>query len=216
MRLVNGWHFPDADTFMANALRPNGEHDQWLYQITHLEAALRHVTNRECAIDGGAHVGTWSRVMAGFFSRVIACEPSPDTFDCLDLNLRDTTVERMHVALGASFGSVDMTLLADQAAKGNTGARYVQAGGSVPMVTIDSWALPSLGLLKLDIEGSEYAALQGAVETLTRCRPIVLYEDKHLWTRHFGIPRDAVAKLLTSVGYRHLERISMDEIWGPT
>ena len=215
MRLVNGWQFPDADTFMANALRPNGDHAKWLYQIGHLEAALRYVTEWSCAIDGGAHVGTWSRVMADRFDQVIACEPSPDTFACLALNLRDTAVDCRNVALGDVAGSVEMHIRPEQAERGNTGARFVQAGGSIPMITIDSLDLPSLGLLKLDIEGSEYMALKGAAETLRRCRPIVLYEDKHLWHRHYGTAKDAVSKLLTGLGYRHLERVSMDEIWGP-
>lgn len=216
VHLVNGWHFPDADTFMAASLRLNGTHDKWLYQLSHLEAALPYVTDFSCAIDGGAHVGTWSKVMAERFARVIACEPSPDTFACLDRNLAETTVERRHVALGAVAGSVDMTILPEQAARGNTGARYVQPGGPVPMETIDSWRLPTLGFLKLDIEGSEYAALCGATKTLRRCRPIVLFENKFLWTRHFGIPKDAVARHLKGLGYQFLERISRDEIWGPT
>jgi len=217
MKIVSGLAFPDADRFMADALVHDPASDKFLYQQSHLTAAMRYVTNRDCAIDGGAHVGTWSLVMSGTFRRVIAVEPSPDTFECLDRNLREAgcqNVECHQVALGASAGSVSMTLDPEQAQRANTGARFVQPGGTIPVVTIDSLHVPSLGFLKLDIEGSEFAALQGAKETLLRCKPIVLFENKRLWTRHYGVPKDAVSRYLSGLGYRHLERVSMDEIWG--
>lgn len=213
MNQRHGWAFPDADTFMANELQPDGT-----YQYANLVAALKHVIDFRVAVDAGAHVGTWSKVMAGRFERVLAFEPSPDTFDCLVSNLATygcTNVMPYAVALGASHGSVSMMLNAEHRAQGNTGARYVREGGDIPRRTLDSYALPALGFLKMDIEGSEYAALQGATETIRRCRPVILFENKWLWSRYFAFPKEAVAHFLHKVGYRKLERVSCDEIWGP-
>lgn len=213
MKLAKGLMFPDADEFMVGETSVKGQ-----YQIAHLAAALRYVTDFSCAVDGGAHIGTWSTAMATRFARVLAFEPSPDTFACLDWNLTQagaTNVDRHACALGASAGRVQMALDDANAARRNTGARYAVAGGAIPVIALDSLALPSLGLLKLDVEGSEPLVLKGARETLLRCRPIVLFEDKKLWTRHFGMPKDAVVARLRSLGYRHLQRISCDEIWGP-
>src|SRR4030095_13809625 len=50
----------------------------------------------------------------------------------------------------------------------------------VEMITIDSLGLDAVGLIKLDIQGSETIALRGAEETLRRCRPVVLIEEKPL------------------------------------
>jgi FkbM family methyltransferase len=213
VKIVRGWAFPDADQFMVNELKVDGT-----YQLTHLEAALRHVTNFTVAIDGGAHVGTWSKVLATRFARVIAIEPSPDTFACLEWNLTQAgcaNVERRSVALGEAPGVVTMALDAANAARANTGARFARAGGSIPVQTIDSWQLESVGFLKLDIEGSEPMAIEGARETIARCRPIVLFEDKRLWSRHFGLPKDAVGRLLAAMGYRPIESVGRDAIWGP-
>jgi hypothetical protein len=44
----------------------------------------------------------------------------------------------------------------------------------------------------------------------------VLFENKWLWTRHYGLPKHAVAKFLTAVGYRLVEQVSRDQIWVPT
>lgn len=216
MKLAKGWNFPDADEFMVGELAADGT-----YQSSHLQAALTHVTDWSRAIDGGAHVGTWSRLMAVRFDQVIAVEPSPDTFEALLANMESfacLSVDCRHVALGAAPGSISMTLDEKGARMANTGARFVHASApsepQTPLVTIDSWDLPSLGFLKLDIEGSEPAALMGARATLRRCKPIVLFENKYLWKR-FGMPREAPQSLLKGLGYRLLETVSRDEIWGP-
>lgn len=212
MKMVHGWAYPDADQFMADEMTPDGS-----YQAGHLTAALAYVTDWSCAVDCGAHVGTWSRIMSGRFERVIAVEPSPDTFEALVANLAVfgcSNVEAKAVAVGSAPGQVHMEIEAKAAALSNTGARYVVPGGSIPVETIDSWDLPSLGLLKMDIEGSEAQAIRGASETIRRCRPIVIYEDKG-FVRRYGDQKHAVSMLLQQLGYRELQRVKMDAIWGP-
>jgi FkbM family methyltransferase len=211
MKSVHGWAFPDADEFMAQELHEDGG-----YQASHLRMALAHVTEWSLAIDGGAHAGTWTKPMAERFASVIAVEPSPDTYEALAENMRRfgiANVDLRNVAIGASAGTVSMVLDGRGADLKNTGARYIGDGGTIPRVTIDSWDLSTLGFLKLDIEGSEVDALAGASETLKRCRPIVLFENKGFW-RRFGYEKDAPQVLWTSLGYRFLEKAGCDQIWG--
>lgn len=211
MKVVNGWAFPDSDQFMVNELKHDGT-----YQLSHLQKALEFVTEWGCAVDAGAHIGTWSRLMSHRFARVVSFEPSPDTFECLQWNMREqgcANVDAHPCAVGSEPGFVSMVLDAENEARANTGARFARPGGQIPVVTIDSLNLQSVGFIKLDIEGSELAALRGAKDTLRRCKPIVLYEAKRLWTRHFGIPKGAVSEFLTAHGYAQVCKVSMDEIW---
>lgn len=212
MKQVHGWAFPEDDVFMAAAMTADGK-----YQADHLDAAMLHVTDFRLAIDGGAHVGTWTKRLSVRFEDVIAVEPSPDTFEALVDNVQRfkwDNVSPRQVALGAAGGRVSMTLDAKNVARANTGARFVQPGADIFVVAIDDWKLPALGFLKLDIEGSEPAALQGAADTLRRCRPIVLFENKGLWKR-YGLAREAPQEFLRSVGYRQLAIAGCDLIWGP-
>jgi len=212
MKIVHGFAFPDSDQFMIREIQPDGT-----YQAEHYRACLPYIREWSCAIDGGAHVGCFSRLMAADFRRVIAVEPSPDTFEALRANMTAfgcTNVEPLQIALGATSGFVSMHLDGRGALLHNTGARFADPGGSIPAIPIDDWRLPTLGFLKLDVEGSEVAALEGAAETLQRCRPIVLFENKWLW-RRYGLPRDAPQRLLTSLGFKHLADVSLDAIWGP-
>jgi FkbM family methyltransferase len=212
MKTVHGWAYPDRDELMSREMTCDG-----LYQADHLTAALALVTDFSCAIDGGAHVGTWARTMSERFGRVIAVEPNPETFEALSWNLgfyQCANVEAKPIALGSQVGTVSM-IFEDQYAKvGNTGAFYVGPGQDIRCEPIDAWDLPSLGFLKLDVEGSEFSALMGARATIRRCRPIVLFENKYFWKR-YGIPRDAPQELLTSLGYGKKTVVGRDEIWGP-
>jgi FkbM family methyltransferase len=212
MKTVHGWAYPDADEFMAGEMKADGT-----YQYSHLTRALAYVQDWALALDGGAHVGTWSRLLAAKFGVVVACEPSTDTYEALQANMAAfacTNVALHNVALGDRKGRVQMRMDGRGAQLKNTGSRYVLPGGETHQVTIDSLNLPACGFLKLDVEGSEPAALAGATETLARHRPIVLFEDKNLW-RRFGARRDAPQGLLLQAGYKHLERAGCDEIWGP-
>jgi FkbM family methyltransferase len=205
-----GWKFPDADQFMVSQITPAGD-----YQRANLDAALAYVTDWSIAVDGGAHAGTWTRLMSQRFTRVLAFEPSSDTREALTANMEAfgcANVEIHAVALGSSAGVVSMRLDRKGESMKNTGARFVQDGGSIPRITLDSLDLPTLGFLKLDIEGAEVDALLGARQTLARCRPVVLFEDKGLWSR-FGHRRDAPQHLLTAAGYALRQRVSCDEIW---
>lgn len=210
MKLHNGWFYPASDDFMWKEAAADGS-----YQADHLMAALRFVTDYSLAVDGGSHIGSWAWLMSSRFERVIAVEPAADTFECLQANISQLelhNVEARNVALGATSGRVSMALDAKQAQRKNTGGRFVIEGGRIKREPMDKWNLPSLGFLKLDVEGSEVDCLKGATETLRRCRPVVLWEDKG-FCRKYGYGADAPRALLEGIGYEHRVRVGHDEIW---
>ncbi len=210
MKLHAGWAYPDADDFMWREMREDGT-----YQSSHFSIAMQFVKDRRTAIDAGAHVGTWTRLMSVLFDRVISVEPAPDTFECLQANVRRfglKNVDALNVAVGASHGFVSVAWDGNPAFKKNTGGRHIEKGGPIRLETIDQWNLPNLGFLKMDIEGSEPSCIIGASLTIARCKPVVLYEDKG-FCRRYGHAKDAPKTLLQSLGYVRRARVDHDEIW---
>jgi len=210
VKLVKGWYVPDFDQQFEHLITADGT-----YQYPNLIAAVSQCKQLRTVIDGGAHIGTWSRVFAAFFDRVIAFEPSPDTFACLQRNVTDANVELRNQAIGKTAGQVSMTLAGFEGTprQTNSGSRYAVKGGDIERVRIDSLELQDLDLLKMDIEGGEVHALMGAKKTLERCRPVVLFESKNEWRRH-GFSETAPHDFLASLGAVKLDHVGIDEIWG--
>lgn len=213
MRRAGDWWLPGADAYFAPFLEAADG-----FQLDHLEAALAHCRSWRCAIDGGAHVGTWTVAMAMRFAHVYAFEPAADTFSCLTRNVSErglTNVIAMNVALGAESGVCVVT--DDVTRVGNTGARYLKAlngaGGSrVSVLALDEMGLTTVDFVKLDLEGYEHFALRGAEQTIRQCRPVVVVEEKNFGGR-YGQAAGAASALLRDWGAREVARAGKDVIF---
>lgn len=209
---MNIMTFAVGDEFM----KAEYENQGGSYQRAHLDRAMAHLKQFRCAVDGGAHVGTWTIPLSRMFSRVEAFEPADDTFEALLVNLADAEIGNVtthRMALGDAPGTARLALEPKQAARRNLGARYVTGGKGTDIVTLDRFNLQAVDFIKLDVEGYEPMALQGAKETLIRCKPVVLFEDKWLWNR-YGLPARAPHDFLASLGAREIDRAGKDAIWG--
>jgi len=158
-------------------------------------------------IDCGANIGLWTLTAAaavGPNGRVLAFEPAPSTFARLKRHVggRYPQVHLINAAVGRSRSEVSF-LCPDE----HNLARVVpgdQPGAvMVPGTTIDEavgdW--PVTGT-KLDVEGVEFEALEGAAGTLTRCRPWLIVEFN---TLHAGLTR-----LGDWPVHRHLARLGYE------
>ena len=75
----------------------------------------------------------------------------------------------------------------------------------VPVGTIDE-IIPSdlpIAFIKIDIEGGEFHALTGAVNTIRRYRPVIVFEAGKNSTGEYGVSPTALYELIeTTLGYR--------------
>lgn len=194
-----GWWLPDGDVrhlhrWMTGVGR--NRNGRLLYQSRKYELALMLVKRRKFAVDVGAHAGLWSWQMALDFQKVTAFEPVREHVDCWRKNMQGcSNAALVEVALGEERRSAHM-----QRTELGMGLKMAVAdeGELVSMRTLDSYHLNRVDLLKVDVEGYELAVLRGARETLLRCRPVVVVEQKtstDMEARYGVVPGDAVAYL---------------------
>jgi FkbM family methyltransferase len=143
--------------------------------------------------DCGANVGYFSAMCArlvGPTGRVFAFEPSPRSFECLSALGRLNGFEHVE-AIPQAVWTHGGTL---RFKRGTGGRSFVSdhVEGSLPetsepaetveisAVSIDEFVLdqhhPAPDFLKVDVEGSEAAALAGAKQVIVRHRPTILVE----------------------------------------
>lgn len=154
-------------------------------------------------VDGGANIGTHTiryaaAVPAG---NVYAFEPNPEAFICLKHNLRNYgNTECLHYGLSNTVESP--TLLQDQNVGGSHLVRREgMCDGKALCITLDSMQLPRCDFIKLDVEGWELFALQGATETIQKHRPTMLIEMNMGTLARNGVTYQDIFEFLSQMGY---------------
>jgi len=175
-------------------------------EFSEQEASLFHqiIKPGMVVLDIGANIGAHTIGIAkivGGTGQVVAFEPQRviQQMLCgnLALNGLSNTLALM-IALGKQQGMIEVPRV-DYGQQGNFGgvALTMKLGGeSVPLLTIDSFNFPRCDFIKLDVEGMEQDVLEGAVQTLARCNPILYVEND----RREKSP--ALIELLFKQGYR--------------
>lgn len=169
------------------------------------------VSDFRVAVDGGAHVGGWTDVLAEQFDTVHAFEAAPDTFVTLKENMEGRSNVRLY-----NMALLDRREFVAITAGYNSPSRQVtpMMGGGILAGALDEIALPSCGFLKLDVEGCEELALRGSEETIKRCRPFVLVEELGLGAR-FGFDELETPEFMKSLGYRETMRDGVNVGYAP-
>jgi FkbM family methyltransferase len=169
-------------------------------------------------IDGGANDGLYSLFASrrvGDQGQVWAFEPSSREFDRLEQNLKLNqagNVRPFPIGLADRNGKEELAVAGYEHEGQNTLGAFVHQGvelqGTEQVVVrrLDDLAaeegLSRIDVIKLDVEGAEKRALEGARGCLSRFRPIVLFEALDEALQKQGSSRDELLEYLTSSGFR--------------
>jgi FkbM family methyltransferase len=163
------------------------------------------------AVDVGANRGVYAYWIAKRATAVDAFEPQPDLARYIRrARLRNVRVHE--IALSDQAGTAQMLVpssddglarLASPDADSPVPAQ-VELGAttklSVKTLTLDSFRLPDVGFLKIDVEGHELAVLRGADDTIATSRPVVFIECE---ARHAqGAPGNVIELMRDRHGYK--------------
>ncbi len=213
-----GLYLPDGETHLQEWMEKVGHKidGKHTYQYHKYQAAIEYVKQKRMAVDIGAHAGLWTRVMALDFEHVTAFEPVLEHRSCWAKNVGTATnATLIGCALGMRHGTVQM----HTRTVGSSGDTSVACPGqepnaakAVPMRTLDYYGLSDVDFIKIDNEGFEYYVLRGAIQTLVRCRPVVIVEQKPGMASRHGLKDLQAVEVLQSLGAKLRQQISGDYI----
>ena len=172
--------FLKRDKYIGRSLDVYGE-------FSELEGKLfsQIVRPGQTVVEVGANIGAHTVHLAklvGPKGSVLAFEPQRVIFQILCANVAINelfNVRTFQAAAGGEAGSLKVPAL-DYAAENNFGGvslRNAAAGEDVPVIALDSLNLPSLHMLKIDVEGMEADVLSGARGLIARHRPFMYVEN---------------------------------------
>lgn len=162
--------------------------------------------------DIGANYGMFSLLMArrvGAAGKVFSFEPMPEIGASLEENARLNDLTNMHLVAAAVSNNVGEAQFVvghhdgaghlTSAGRGNREQTEKERKVTVSVTTVDAFVAegnPLPDLMKIDIEGAESAALEGARQTLAARKPLLMIE------LHTPTEDVKVGALLRAAGYQ--------------
>jgi FkbM family methyltransferase len=172
--------FLTRDQYIGRSLAVYGEYSESEAAVFSQIVGAGHVVV-EVGANMGAHTVHLAK-LAGPGGAMHAFEPQRAIFHLLCANIALNGLDNVYAhqeAVGRAPGLLK-TLPLDYGAENNFGGLSLigtEHGEDVPVITLDSLDLPSLRLLKVDVEGMEVDVLLGAERTIARHRPILYVEN---------------------------------------
>ena len=178
-------------------------------------------------IDAGANIGEYALVAArevGPSGSVHAFEPSPTIADCLRENAAMNGFCNIRVNANALSAHTETVFLRIHSDEPDTNYIVLEdpAGNGVRVaaITLDDYveraALPSVDLIKMDVEGAEVLALTGAGSILSGAAPpVLIVELNPKCLRRAGASGEELLSLLRGYGYSCylIESYGTDEVY---
>jgi len=197
-------------TYMGEIVTPPAAGADYVGRLTaEMPSSVYALTHREKVIlDAGANIGLFSLyALSTGTASVIAFEPSPANARCLLENLDEYRKAGRLTLVPQGVWSEEAKLRFSTKNTNNPGSHHLSANGDIEVsVTSIDRAVRELGIthldyIKMDVEGAELHALDGAKETIGRFRPRLCVATEH--TDDLFTNTEAVIAKMNDFGYSY-------------
>ncbi|MCE9556465.1 MAG: FkbM family methyltransferase [Planctomycetes bacterium] len=189
------------------------------------------LSDGQTMLDIGANVGFFTLLAAqrvGPSGKVMAFEPVPVVREALIHNLQLNAIQNVSVrgeAASLAEGEAQISV-GPVEHRGISSLRSTAENQSFEKITVRTVSIDTLlsheemasvGLIKMDIEGAEWLALQGMHRLLSTRHPDVIIEMSDTYLKEFGSSGVQVYNFITALGYRMYmiswNRLQLIERW---
>ena len=176
------------DTYVGKSIKLYGR-----YQLEEIKVFDKYVQEGDTVLDIGANIGThtlWFANKVGESGFVMAFEPQRLIFQTLCANMALNSIKHVDCKqLGVGFSKRLVTVpVLDPLKENNFGGLSIDGhseGEPVAICRVDDIGLSRCDFIKMDVEGMEPEALQGAMNTIVKCRPVLYIELDREENIHF-------------------------------
>ena len=210
MKEIKGWAMPDLDMHFEIYLL---QYPGTTYQQSTIDASYNFVKKFDNVIDVGGNVGLHTVRFSQKFKNVYSFEPVTSNFECLKENCKSFTNIVLHnYGLGSCNENTVISLPASSDNCGNYSVVDFQSSSDelikeeIQIKKLDDLQL-EVDLIKIDTQGFEFPVLQGSINTIVRCKPVIILEIEV--KKQFNI----LSSFLINLGYVPVGKIGSDYIW---
>ena len=164
------------------------------------DAVMKRLENRpkRVAVDVGFCEGLWSLNLSQYFDKVHAYEPNVDMVDIFSRHMPDHVYVNAHglsnkqetYEMVAYHHNIGMSMRRESKEVRDLGAEksieeHMKALGSKTRTfvgeskTLDEEYHEIVDFIKIDAEGDDHRVIEGAWETIKRCRPLIFIDAEH-------------------------------------
>ena len=176
------------DSVVSHPIKCGNYWESWMH-----EYFKKYSDKNKICLDIGANIGAHTVVLSNLFYKVHSFEPQYDVFKILQENINVnncTNVIPYNVGLGNKSEVVKMKCFDKQNSYnvGSVGIVNNEEGcEKINVVTLDSLYLENIALIKIDVEGYEYNAFLGGLQTIKHNKPVIIFEEHNPNSKVFGL-----------------------------
>ena len=194
---------------VANAIKADK-----VFEPEVVNLALSYIQPGTVVLDVGANFGQMSVLFAqrvGSAGKVYSFEADDFVFDVFQRNIAANDLKgRIEPVFGAVHNVPDETLyfpvqdFKRWSSYGSYGVDYnAAAGRAVKTLTIDGLNITApISFMKIDIQGGDLQAMQGAIKTIERSRMPIIFEYEYHFEDEYGFNFQQYVDFVQSIGYR--------------
>jgi len=202
---VDGWRTFRKDISLRGAKKFSGGNIS-NYSLDQINQAIELCTQKRTAVDVGAHIGIITTQLSKVFKYVHGFEIDHDIRPHLIYNLMKHGVTNVTIH---DTGLVQTKTQVDLHKDNKSFSTHIipNSVGKYKIQPMDDLGLQDVDFIKLDCEGYEPLVIKGAMKTIMKFKPVILYECKDHPKRYGeSYHKDSVLELLSPY-YRLVKRV---------
>lgn len=181
-----------------------------VYENNTLRHLLRLIKPSDTFVDVGANIGAYSLALSRHLKtgKIIAFEPNPKALEFLEENIRLNKLKNITVnKLGLSDQKETAVLYSTSLATASIN-KHQETGhqDTIHLTTLDSYCeenkIEEINVLKIDIEGHEFKALQGAKNIINNSKKMILIMEIDDNCLNVGISKNELFSYVVELGFK--------------